>query len=133
MATRNGNGFDLDQAKQVMLFTGKILLPFAFLGAVAQASSQSHLFVDNVASEPSFNPTMPMNLAAIASEESFTALSHPRFPQHAVRIKKSTFCDPTVSSVYVNHMSFLDTHCNQCLYRLLGRGPGCQTLVLLLL
>ena len=98
----------------------KTLLSFAFLGALAQALSQNHLFVDNVASETSLNPPVPMSLTAIASEESFTALSHPRFPYHAVRIKKSTFCDPTVSSVCINYMSSPSIHYNQCIYRLLG-------------
>jgi hypothetical protein len=83
------------------------LLPFALYGAVAQAVSQSHLILDNVASQVSFGPVMPMNLSAIVSEQSFTALSHPRFPHHSVRIKKSTFCDPTVSSVYVDHLFVL--------------------------
>jgi hypothetical protein len=36
-----------------------------------------------------------INMSSIASNE-FTALSHPRFPNHRVRIKKSNFCDPTV-------------------------------------
>jgi hypothetical protein len=41
--------------------------------------------------------TAPKNLASVTSEDSFTTLSHARFPHHAVRIKKSDFCDPTVS------------------------------------
>jgi hypothetical protein len=41
--------------------------------------------------------TMPESLASVTSEESFTTLSHARFPHHSVRIKKSDFCDPTVS------------------------------------
>ncbi|KAH0839587.1 Alpha/Beta hydrolase protein [Lanmaoa asiatica] len=86
----------------------KTLLLFAFLGAVAQAVSQTRLIVDSVASEISFNPALPMNLSAIAwAEESFTALSHPRFPHHAVRIKKSTFCDPTVS-IYTGYLDVDD-------------------------
>ncbi|KAH7930055.1 peptidase S10, serine carboxypeptidase [Leucogyrophana mollusca] len=44
-----------------------------------------------------------VSLASITSEETFTALSHPRFPNHSVRIKKSTFCDPTVS-VYTGYL-----------------------------
>jgi hypothetical protein len=36
-----------------------------------------------------------MHLSSIASNE-FTALSHPRFPNHQVRVKKSNFCDSTV-------------------------------------
>lgn len=84
----------------------KPILTFALFGVVARAVSQTPLVVDSVASEISFNPPVPMNLSAIASEESFTALSHPRFPNHGVRIKKSTFCDPTVSSVYTDSCFF---------------------------
>jgi hypothetical protein len=42
-------------------------------------------------------PTVPQSLTSITSEDSFTTLSHARFPHHSVRIKKSDFCDPTVS------------------------------------
>ncbi|KAF8883441.1 Alpha/Beta hydrolase protein [Infundibulicybe gibba] len=43
-----------------------------------------------------------MHLASVDSGE-FTALSHPRFPGHSVRIKKTHFCDPTVS-VYTGYL-----------------------------
>ncbi len=36
------------------------------------------------------------SLSSIVSQNDFLALSHPRFPAHQVRIKKSEFCDPTV-------------------------------------
>ncbi|KAI0773779.1 peptidase S10 serine carboxypeptidase [Fomes fomentarius] len=36
------------------------------------------------------------SLSSIVSQNEFLALSHPRFPAHQVRIKKSEFCDPTV-------------------------------------
>jgi len=36
-----------------------------------------------------------LHLFSIGSE-GFTALSHPKFPNHRVRVKKSNFCDPTV-------------------------------------
>ncbi|KAG6375076.1 Alpha/Beta hydrolase protein [Boletus reticuloceps] len=74
------------------------LLPLVLSGAVVQAVSQSYLTVDNVA-----NAAVPMSLSAL-SDQSFTTLSHPRFPNHGVRIKKSTgFCDPTVS-VYTGYL-----------------------------
>lgn len=85
---------DQDELDQDSLFK---LLPFA---AVAQALSQSPFTVDNVS----------MSLAAITSEQSFTTLSHPRFPNHSVRIKKSTFCDPTVSSVYLDSSFCFSRH-----------------------
>lgn len=37
-----------------------------------------------------------MHLSSLQATESFTTLSHPRFPDHQVRVKKSDFCDPTV-------------------------------------
>ncbi|KAJ7487366.1 Alpha/Beta hydrolase protein [Mycena galericulata] len=40
----------------------------------------------------------PMGTLSALSETSFTALSHPEFPQYGVRIKKTSFCDETVSS-----------------------------------
>lgn len=39
-----------------------------------------------------------MHLSNIESHD-FTTLSHPRFPNHQVRLKKSHFCDPTVKCV----------------------------------
>ncbi|OBZ71968.1 Carboxypeptidase Y A [Grifola frondosa] len=35
--------------------------------------------------------------------DTYTALSHPRFPAHQVRVKKSNFCDPTVN-VYTGYL-----------------------------
>jgi len=39
-----------------------------------------------------------LNLSSLPSAD-FTILSHPMFPQHSVRIKRSHFCDPTVKWV----------------------------------
>ena len=36
------------------------------------------------------------SLASVNSQDEFLALSHPRFPAHQLRIKKTEFCDPTV-------------------------------------
>lgn len=41
-----------------------------------------------------------LHLSAIPHNQ-FTALSHPRFPHHQVRVKKTEFCDPTVKYVTV--------------------------------
>ena len=38
----------------------------------------------------------PVEDFSILSETEFTTLSHPLFPRHSVRIKKSSFCDTTV-------------------------------------
>ncbi|THH33777.1 hypothetical protein EUX98_g464 [Antrodiella citrinella] len=43
------------------------------------------------------------SLASITSEQQYTALTHPRFPHHQVRVKKSSFCDPTVN-VYTGYL-----------------------------
>jgi hypothetical protein len=45
-----------------------------------------------------------MHLSSLAAGESFTTLSHPRFPAHQVRVKKTDFCDPTVK--YVHRTSY---------------------------
>jgi cathepsin A (carboxypeptidase C) len=42
-----------------------------------------------------FNPVEDLS---ILSEAEFTTLSHPAFPRHGVRIKKSSFCDATVQA-----------------------------------
>ena len=38
----------------------------------------------------------PVEDLSILSETEFTTLSHPAFPRYGVRMKKSSFCDPTV-------------------------------------
>ena len=38
----------------------------------------------------------PVEDFSILSETEFTTLSHPFFPRHSVRVKKSSFCDATV-------------------------------------
>ena len=40
-----------------------------------------------------------LQLSSLQNEREFTTLGHPRFPEYAVRIKKSSFCDPTVKYV----------------------------------
>ena len=40
-----------------------------------------------------------MHLSELGTTDEFTALVHPRFPYHQVRIKKTKFCDPTVKLV----------------------------------
>ncbi|KAG6916576.1 hypothetical protein DXG01_006347 [Tephrocybe rancida] len=46
--------------------------------------------------QPIRNLSEPLHLSSVGSDE-FTALSHPNFPNHQVRVKKSYFCDPTVN------------------------------------
>ena len=46
------------------------------------------------------------HLSSIGDSE-YTALAHPQFPNHRVRIKKSNFCDPTVKLAFVNCHPYL--------------------------
>ncbi|KAF9779565.1 peptidase S10 serine carboxypeptidase [Thelephora terrestris] len=39
-----------------------------------------------------------MHLSELESMDEFATLSHPKFPYHQVRIKKTGFCDPTVNA-----------------------------------
>lgn len=45
------------------------------------------------------NLTSTLHLSSVSSVEQFTTLSHPLYPNHRVRVKKSNFCDPTVKYV----------------------------------
>ncbi len=44
-------------------------------------------------------PQDTLELSSLSSER-FTRLSHPYFPRHSARIKKSNFCDETVQRVF---------------------------------
>ena len=46
-------------------------------------------------------PKSTINLLSSIGDSEYTALTHPRFPNHRVRIKKSNFCDPTVKLAFV--------------------------------
>ena len=37
-----------------------------------------------------------LDLASIGNTDAFTVLTHPNFPAHQLRVKKTNFCDPTV-------------------------------------
>lgn len=41
------------------------------------------------------NTSRPTHLSVVSSD-AFTTLTHPKFPKHGIRIRKSSFCDPTV-------------------------------------
>ncbi|KAJ7099722.1 peptidase S10 serine carboxypeptidase [Mycena epipterygia] len=47
-------------------------------------------------------PLAPLHLSSVGSDD-FMALTHPRFPNHRVRVKQSNFCDPTVN-VYTGYL-----------------------------
>ncbi|THG99560.1 hypothetical protein EW026_g2810 [Hermanssonia centrifuga] len=44
-----------------------------------------------------------LHLSSITAEDTFHSLSHPHFPAHQVRVKKTSFCDPTVN-VYTGYL-----------------------------
>ena len=46
-------------------------------------------------------PKSTINHLSSVGDSEYTALTHPRFPNHRVRIKKSYFCDPTVKLAFV--------------------------------
>ncbi|KJA21650.1 hypothetical protein HYPSUDRAFT_41773 [Hypholoma sublateritium FD-334 SS-4] len=100
-----------------MLFQGN-LLGLVLLGAYVVAASpgfypwetpQSPVFSDQKPIIPA--PVLLLNNGSQAQnlhlsslqEDGFAALSHPRFPNHRVRVKKSNFCDPTVN-VYTGYL-----------------------------
>lgn len=74
------------------------LWPGLLVLSTAYAASQ--VTFSSVASIPSQqNETRAsLHLSALQATE-YTTLSHPTFPGHRVRVKKSAFCDPTVKLV----------------------------------
>ncbi|TFK43077.1 Alpha/Beta hydrolase protein [Crucibulum laeve] len=85
------------------MFWSKITALVVSLGALANA--------DNVLTNQALYgapnahnaSVQSLHLSSISSTDAFTALSHPRFPNHQVRVKKSEFCDPTVN-VYTGYL-----------------------------
>uniref|UniRef100_D8PLX6 Carboxypeptidase n=1 Tax=Schizophyllum commune (strain H4-8 / FGSC 9210) TaxID=578458 RepID=D8PLX6_SCHCM len=86
----------------LMLSALVVLLTSAF--ASCSATSQWVFSADsgvNLAANDN-NTLQTRTLSSLASDE-FTALTHPRFPNHGVRVKKTSFCDPTVN-VYTGYL-----------------------------
>ncbi|KAL6306731.1 Alpha/Beta hydrolase protein [Sparassis latifolia] len=83
---------------------------------------------------------MTLDLSSIASEDQYTALTHPRFPAHQVRVKKTNFCDPTVN-VYTGYLDvdagakhlffyFFESRrdpANDDVMMWINGGPGCSS------
>ncbi|KAL1663142.1 Alpha/Beta hydrolase protein [Schizophyllum commune] len=86
----------------LMLSALLILLASAF--ASCSATSQWVLGAENGVHYAAYdNDTVQTRtLSSLASDE-FTALTHPRFPNHGVRVQKTSFCDPTVN-VYTGYL-----------------------------
>ncbi|RDB19542.1 Carboxypeptidase Y A [Hypsizygus marmoreus] len=72
---------------------------FASVQNVISMQSPSYLPGNHT---PGRNLSEPVQLSSLTSDE-FTAFSHPRYPNHQVRVKKTHFCDPTVN-VYTGYL-----------------------------
>ncbi|KAG9317129.1 hypothetical protein JVU11DRAFT_1321 [Chiua virens] len=82
----------------------KSLLPLAFLVAAVRAVFQGPFIRHDVTSKGSFDLVIPMNFSVL-SQESFTTLSHPRFPNHAVRIKNQPFATRLYRDSYTGYLN----------------------------
>lgn len=76
-----------------LLFTTFALIP-AIFASYSVSSSQEILTAGGR------NPNITLNSV---QGDQYSVLSHPRFPGHSVRVKKSEFCDPTVN-VYTGYL-----------------------------
>lgn len=89
-----------------MIFS-KICLLFAFLAPVAVSTitwyQDPYGAASSLSDNSDFNnaPKSTINHLSAIGDSEYTALTHPQFPNHRVRIKKSNFCDPTVKLVFV--------------------------------
>ena len=90
----------------LLLDLGRLAAAVSLLGCLPVSLATAY---DGVAQQAGFNAPartashaynnasdlLPLHLSSLGSGE-FTTLSHPRFPSHRVRVKKTNFCDPTV-------------------------------------
>lgn len=80
------------------LFVAMLLASLVYAGAL-----QNVLFDGNgTGTHPRLATHAPatnissLHMSLVDLGTKYTALSHPSYPDHSVRIKKSDFCDPTV-------------------------------------
>lgn len=71
------------------------LLGIACFGLALATETQSILDVSKLSFAQNTSVVQSLYLSSLSSTD-YTALHHPRFPSHQVRIKKTDFCDPTV-------------------------------------
>lgn len=86
-----------------MFYTKALAFLASYSVLIAAAQVQSILTENRLpwaASPHNASSLQTYSLSSIASGD-YTALSHPRFPNHQVRVKKTQFCDPTVKYVGV--------------------------------
>ena len=93
----------------VMRTSGMKLLGFAVLGLLAQTGIVSCSTQLNLGGETAFSPYdeglfTPLGDLSVLSSTEFTALAHPAFPRHNVRIKQSHFCDGSVRYELIDDM-----------------------------
>ncbi|KAF9004731.1 Alpha/Beta hydrolase protein [Cyathus striatus] len=72
------------------------LLSLTYLSCAANNIQPDQSILDNATQHGS------LHLSSLSSDR-FTSLSHPRFPNYQVRVKKIDFCDPTVN-VYTGYL-----------------------------
>ncbi|TFY76228.1 hypothetical protein EWM64_g7782 [Hericium alpestre] len=87
----------------------KLGLVLASLGSVLGASQEPfglHALSLNHHAHSVHNDSIgvqELHLSSVTGSAAYTVLSHERFPNHRVRIKKTHFCDPTVN-VYTGYL-----------------------------
>ena len=83
-------------AKAVILGALLFLVPTALGSFQYLLSSSGGLPSGNLGHAPAAHNITTQRLSALTGEQGYTALSHPLYPNHRVRVKKTDFCDPTV-------------------------------------
>ena len=82
------------------VFTRAQQIAFDLRGGDSAIADVAHRAPTNYGFSTTGNMTLETRaLASVTSQDEFVALTHPRFPAHQVRVKKTPFCDPTVKCV----------------------------------
>ncbi|KAI6128411.1 Alpha/Beta hydrolase protein [Pisolithus croceorrhizus] len=118
------------------------ILLLSLFGAVVNGLAQIPL---DTTSSPDLGTSGPFSLSSINSESAFASFAFPVFPRHTIRIKKTSFCDPTVS-VYTGYLDidggakhlffyFFESRrdpANDDVVMWINGGPGCTSSIGLL-